>query len=69
MVWENVMPWRWEPFLNFSVDLALMRKVGNGYIFIHRLLLEHLADSVSLPGRDACRPSDCSGPTTQPSGP
>ena len=59
MVWEKVMPWRWEPLLNFAVDLALMRKVGTGYIFIHPLLLEHFADSVASPrskGRNSGTP-------------
>jgi hypothetical protein len=45
MVREGVMPWRWNLFLNFCVELAWLRKVGDGYIFIHRFLLEHLADS------------------------
>ena len=30
-------------FLDYAVKLVFLRKVGGGYIFIHRLLLEHFA--------------------------
>lgn len=36
-------PWRMLPFLDYAADLILMRKVGGGYIFVHRLLMEHFA--------------------------
>ncbi len=36
-------PRNYADFLDFCSDHILMRKVGGGYIFIHRLLLEHLA--------------------------
>ena len=31
----------YKHFLDFSVEINLLRQVGGGYIFIHRLLLEH----------------------------
>lgn len=31
-------------FLNYSTDLIFLRRVGGGYIFIHRLLMEHFAE-------------------------
>jgi hypothetical protein len=37
------MPINYAKFLDFSVDHILMQRVGGGYIFIHRLLLEYLA--------------------------
>ena len=36
-------PWRLARFLDHASGHILMRKVGGGYIFIHRLLLEHFA--------------------------
>lgn len=36
-------PWVYVPFLDHAAARSLLRKVGGGYIFIHRLLLEHFA--------------------------
>ena len=36
-------PWRYRRFLDYGVQLIFLRRVGGGYIFIHRLLLEYLA--------------------------
>lgn len=41
---EGVIPrWRYDRFLNYCAEAGLLRKVGGGYIFRHRLLLEHFA--------------------------
>ena len=37
------MPLRYAHFLNYASKLRLLQKVGGSYLFIHRLLLEHLA--------------------------
>jgi hypothetical protein len=37
------MPFRLVPFLDYCSKLILLKKVGSGYIFIHRMLLEHFA--------------------------
>jgi DNA polymerase III delta prime subunit len=37
------LPWKLVPFLNHAADLTILRKVGGGYIFVHRLLMEHFA--------------------------
>lgn len=37
------IPGRYAYFLNHASRLNLLQKVGGGYIFIHRLLLEHFA--------------------------
>ncbi|MDY7019860.1 MAG: protein kinase [Cyanobacteriota bacterium] len=37
------IPWNYARFLNEATRRVLLQKVGGGYIFIHRLLLEHLA--------------------------
>jgi len=41
---QNILPWRLVPFLDHCVDLIFLRRVGGGYIFIHRLLMEHFAE-------------------------
>lgn len=41
---NNLLPWRLVPFLDYCVDLIFLRRVGGGYIFVHRLLMEHFAE-------------------------
>jgi len=36
-------PLNYARFLDYATDLIFLQKVGGGYIFIHRLLLEHFA--------------------------
>lgn len=36
-------PWRYARFLEDAAERILLRKVGGGYIFVHRLLLEYFA--------------------------
>lgn len=44
LFWEtNAMPWNYTRFLDYSTEHVLLRKVGGGYIFVHRLLLEYFA--------------------------
>jgi eukaryotic-like serine/threonine-protein kinase len=40
---DGSIPWNYSRFLDYTVSLALLRRVGGGYIFTHRLLLEHFA--------------------------
>ena len=38
------LPWKLVPFLDYAAeDLGFLQKVGGGYMFIHRYLLEHFA--------------------------
>jgi hypothetical protein len=37
----NSLPWRVVPFLDYAAERILLRKVGGGYIFVHRLLQEY----------------------------
>jgi hypothetical protein len=37
------LPLRLVPFLDFCVERILLRRVGGGYIFLHRLLMDHFA--------------------------
>ncbi|MEH2086653.1 NACHT domain-containing protein [Nostoc sp.] len=40
---KNRIPWNYAKFLDFASDRLLMKKVGGGYLFFHRMLLEHFA--------------------------
>jgi hypothetical protein len=40
---NNLLPWRLVPFLDYCADRIFLRRVGGGYIFVHRLLMEHFA--------------------------
>ena len=35
--------WNYVKFLDYAADRILLRKVGGGYMFIHRMLLEYFA--------------------------
>ena len=39
----GAMPWNYPRFLNYAAERILLRKVGGGYIFTHRTLLEYMA--------------------------
>ncbi|MBN1815591.1 MAG: tetratricopeptide repeat protein [Anaerolineae bacterium] len=40
---EGYLPWAWIRFFDYAAGRILLRKVGGGYLFVHRLLQEHLA--------------------------
>jgi hypothetical protein len=40
---NGYIPWNYARFLDYAAKRILLQKVGGGYIFIHRLLLEHFA--------------------------
>jgi hypothetical protein len=37
------MPLNYVRFLDYCVDRVLLRRVGGGYMFIHRTMMEHIA--------------------------
>jgi hypothetical protein len=41
--WKGYAPFNYAKFLDYATKLIFLRKVGGGYIFIHRMLMEHLA--------------------------
>ena len=43
LYWKGHTPLRYANFLDYAARLVFLQKVGGGYIFIHRLLLEHFA--------------------------
>ncbi|HEY0601910.1 MAG TPA: hypothetical protein VGD58_03320 [Herpetosiphonaceae bacterium] len=48
------MPRPYVSFLDFAAQCILLRKVGGGYIFIHRLLLDYFAKQYT--GLEAIEP-------------
>ena len=44
LVCNGSIPGNYGRFLDWATEHILLQKVGGGYIFIHRLLLEHLAE-------------------------
>lgn len=52
LLWQaRSLPFDYPRFLDYAAERILLRKVGGGYIFIHRLLLEYFAnlDSPVIP--------------------
>lgn len=43
LVCQGRIPWNYARFLDYAAERIFLQKVGGGYIFIHRLLLEHFA--------------------------
>jgi hypothetical protein len=50
---HGAMPLNLVPFLDHCVERIFLRKVGGGYIFVHRMLLEHFASLDSSPYTDS----------------
>lgn len=40
---KGLIPWNYARFLDYAKELIFLQKVGGGYIFIHRMLLEHFS--------------------------
>jgi eukaryotic-like serine/threonine-protein kinase len=40
------IPWNYPRFLNYAAEHILLYKVGGGYIFVHRWLLDYFADTL-----------------------
>ncbi|NEP63558.1 MAG: protein kinase [Symploca sp. SIO2G7] len=43
LYYSGSIPWNYACFLNYATERIFLQKVGGGYIFIHRLLLEYFA--------------------------
>jgi hypothetical protein len=46
---KRLLPWELVPFLDAASERILLRRVGGGYIFVHRFLMEHFAKQWDLP--------------------
>ncbi len=40
---NGYIPWNYARFLDYATNSILLQKIGGGYIFTHRLLLEHFS--------------------------
>jgi DNA-binding XRE family transcriptional regulator/DNA polymerase III delta prime subunit len=49
---QKAIPWNFIRFLDFAAGRVLLRKVGGGYTFVHRLLLDYFAET--LESRERC---------------
>ena len=57
LLWRTgSVPGHYVPFLDYAAERILLRKVGGGYIFVHRLLLEYFASLDSTPPLDLFSP-------------
>ena len=43
LFYKGFIPWNYARFLDYASERIFLQKVGGGYIFVHRLLLEHFA--------------------------
>jgi hypothetical protein len=43
----GVIPWHYSHFLDYGAERIFLHKVGGGYLFVHRLLLEYFASLYS----------------------
>ncbi len=40
---KGLLPWKLVPFLDYSSERIFLRKVGGGYVFVHRMLMDYFA--------------------------
>jgi hypothetical protein len=59
--WFGMLPLRSVRFLDYATERVLLRRVGGGYMFVHRLLQEHFAAHEQELVARLCR----DGPTAQ----
>jgi hypothetical protein len=53
LLWQTkCIPWNYPRFLDYAAEQLLLRKVGGGYIFVHRLLLDYFSTLEALPISD-----------------
>jgi hypothetical protein len=50
---NGYLPWNLVRFLDYAAERIFLRKVGGGYIFVHRTLMEHFASLASQEARKA----------------
>jgi DNA polymerase III delta prime subunit len=47
---NDILPWKLVPFLDYATERIFLRKVGGGYVFVHRMLMEYFASLEPGPG-------------------
>jgi hypothetical protein len=56
--YSGVIPWNYVRFLDYCVEHIFLQRVGGGYMFVHRLLLEYFAALNSQHSTPSVAPSD-----------
>ena len=72
LLWRSgCIPWNYARFLDYASERLLMKKVGGGYVFYHRMLMEHFAqryrvsrESVPVTPRERLQPVTQAGTRT-----
>jgi hypothetical protein len=54
-------PWQYTLFLDYAAERLFLRRVGGGYIFVHRLLLEYFASLAEPSARNSPAASEVVG--------
>jgi DNA polymerase III delta prime subunit len=60
LVHNGSAPWNYVKFLDFAAERILLRKVGGGYVFLHRMLMDYFAARYAEPsvgGKEPAKPS------------
>jgi hypothetical protein len=47
---EDYLPRKLIPFLDYATERIFLRKVGGGYVFVHRMLMDYFASLEPGPG-------------------
>jgi hypothetical protein len=61
LVRNGSIPWNYVRSLDHAAERILLRKVGGGYAFIHRMLLEHFAARYVEPSVKRAEPANPPG--------
>ena len=49
LLWRSgCIPWNYARFLDYAAERIFLQKVGGGYIFVHRTLLEYFAPILGI---------------------
>ncbi|WP_200210145.1 NACHT domain-containing protein [Micromonospora coerulea] len=62
----DLLPRPLLPFLGYAVQCLFLRDVGDGYLFVHRELLEFFADQRPEPAAEPAERGQLAGPRTSP---
>jgi hypothetical protein len=60
LIRNGSIPWNYVRFLDHAAERILLRKVGGGYAFIHRILLDYFAERYVEPSIGDARPKPSS---------
>ena len=57
LIRDGSTPWNYVRFLDYAAERILLRKVGGGYVFLHRMLMEYFAAQYVEPSVEGQRSS------------